>query len=131
MAGKCARAISLLADYMNRTSETREFISGWESKIRFELSGEKPFGLVSNGDGSVSFKGEERIENPDVIFYSDSEVFYKLITGREDQDEAFSNGLVEVKGSIFDSVKFRHAAEITQEKHSTLFTTLRALSRFT
>lgn len=130
MAGKCSRAISLLADYMNKTDETKDFIYGWKSAIRFDLSGEEPFGLLVNGDGTVSFKNG-KIENPDVIFYSSSEVFYKLITGRSDQDEAFSNGLVEVKGSILDSVKFRHAAEITQEKHSTLFTTLRALSRFT
>ena len=130
MAGKCSRAVSLLADYMNKTDETKEFISGWKSAIRFELSGEEPFGLIFDGEGNVVFRNG-RIENPDVIFYSNSEVFYKLITGREDQDEAFSNGLVEVKGSIFDSVKFRHAAELTQEKHSTLFTTLRALSRFT
>jgi putative sterol carrier protein len=130
MAGKCSRAISLLADYMNKTKETKDFVSNWKSTIRFELSGEEPFGLVFNGDGSVDFKAQ-RLENPDVIFYSYSDLFYKLITGRADQDEAFSNGLVEVKGSIFDSVKFRHAAEITQERHSTLFTTLRTLSRFT
>jgi putative sterol carrier protein len=130
MASKCSRAVSLLTDYMNKTSETKEFLSGWESRIRFELSGEEPFGLVFDNDGTVHFE-DKRIEDPDVIFYSDSETFYKLITGRTDQDEAFSNGLVEVRGSIFDSVKFRHAAEITQEKHSTLFTTLRALSRFT
>jgi putative sterol carrier protein len=130
MAGKCSRAISLLANYMNKTKETKDFISDWKSTIRFELGGEEPFGLVFNGDGSVTFSAQ-KLENPDVIFYSNSDVFYKLITGREDQDEAFSNGLVEVKGSIFDSVKFRHAAEITQEKHSTLFTTLRTLSRFT
>jgi putative sterol carrier protein len=130
MAGKCARAISLLADYMNKTGETREFISGWDSKIRFELSGEEPFGLIFSDNGNVLFKNEN-LKDPDVTFYSDSEIFYKLITGRSDQDEAFSNGLIEVKGSIIDSVKFRHAAEITQEKHSTLFTTLRAISRFT
>ena len=116
---------------MNRTEETREFISDWSSSIQFELSGEEPFGLLFSGNnGIVSFKNG-KIENPDVTFYSSSETFYKLITGRGDQDEAFANGLVEVRGSIVDSVKFRHAAEITQEKHSTLFTTLRALSRFT
>ncbi len=115
---------------MNKTDETREFISDWSSTIRFELSGEEPFGLVFNSDENVSFKNG-KIGNPDVIFYSSSETFYKLITGRGDQDEAFANGLIEVRGSIVDSVKFRHAAEITQEKHSTLFTTLRALSRFT
>jgi putative sterol carrier protein len=115
---------------MNRTDETKEFISDWSSAIRFELVGEEPFGLVFNENGNISFKNS-KIENPDVTFYSSSETFYKLITGRGDQDEAFANGLVEVQGSIVDSVKFRHAAEITQEKHSTLFTTLRALSRFT
>jgi putative sterol carrier protein len=130
MAGKCARAISLLADYMNKTTETKEFLSDWKSIIRFELSGEEPFGLDFHGDGTVTFKNE-KVKNPDVIFYSSSDIFYKLITGKMDQDEAFSNGIIEVKGSILDSVKFRHAAELTQEKHSTLFTTLRAISRFT
>ena len=50
---------------------------------------------------------------------------------RSIRTKLFSNGLVDVKGSIFDSVKFRHAAEITQEEHSALFTVLRAVSRFT
>jgi putative sterol carrier protein len=129
MAGKCARAISLLADYMNKTKEAKNFLSNWNSAIQFELRGEEPFGLIFYEDGSVAFK-PQKLENPDVIFYSDSNLFFKMIIGRMDQDEAFSSGLVEVKGSIFDSVKFRHAAEITQEKHSSLFTALRTLSRF-
>jgi len=54
-----------------------------------------------------------------------------MLTGKIDQDEAFSKGLVDVKGSIFDSVRFRHGAEITQEKHGMLFTVLRAVSRLT
>lgn len=129
MAGKCSRAISLLADYMNKTRETREYISGWKSSIYFDLSGETPFGLVFDGSG-VSFE-EREFSDPDVTFYCSADLFYKLITGRADQDDAFSNGFVDIRGSIFDSVRFRHAAELTQEKHSTLFTTLRALSRFT
>ncbi|MGA2876369.1 MAG: SCP2 sterol-binding domain-containing protein [Nitrososphaerales archaeon] len=130
MVGKCARGISLVVDYMNKTSEVKNFISGWSSTIQFDLSGEDPFGVVFTTDGIVYFKSG-RLENPDVIFYSKSDLFYQMVTGKIDQDAAFSNGLVEVSGSIIDSVKFRHAAELTQEKHNTLFSTLRALSRFT
>ena len=129
MAGKCARAVSLLVDYMNKTREVREFVSDWDSSIQFDLIGEEPFGAIFSEDGKVSFQ-EGKIEDPDVVFFSDSETFFGMMTGKFDQDEAFSNGLVEIKGSIFDSVKFRHAAEITQEKHGTLFSVLRAVSRF-
>jgi putative sterol carrier protein len=131
MPGKCARAMSLLADYMNRTKDVREFILGWESRILFDLTGEDPFGIIfPNEPGSPVTFVDKKLENPDVIFYSSSELFFGMLTGKIDQDEAFSNGLIEIKGSIFDSVKFRHAAEITQEKHSTLFSVLRAVSRF-
>ncbi len=132
MAGKCARAVSLLVDYMNKTREVKEFLAGWESRILFDLTGETPFGIIFPKESSsqISFV-DHKIENPDVIFYSNSELLFGMLTGKIDQDEAFSDGLVDIKGSIFDSVKFRHAAEITQDKHSTLFTVLRAVSRFT
>jgi putative sterol carrier protein len=132
LPGRCARAVSLLVDYMNKTKEVREFIEGWDSRILFELTGEPPFGIVFPKDitSPIEFV-DYKIENPDVIFYANDELFFAMLTGKIDQDEAFSNGLVDVKGSIFDSVKFRHAAELTQEKHSTLFSVLRAVSRFT
>ena len=130
MIGKCARAVSLLCDYMNKTPETRSFVSGWEGRISFLLDGESAFGVIFSKDGSVAFENTQ-VSDPDVIFYCDSETFFGVITGKIDQDEAFSNGLVEVRGSIFDSVRFRHAAEITQLEHRTLFTVLRAVSRFT
>jgi putative sterol carrier protein len=130
IAGKCARAVSLLVDYMNKTKEVKQFVSGWESRIEFDLSGEKPFGVAFTKESAISFV-DHRLENPDVVFYSNSELFFGMLTGKVDQDQAFSNGLVDIKGSIFDSVRFRHAAEITQEKHSALFTVLRAVSRFT
>jgi len=130
LPGKSSRAISLLVDYMNKTREVKEFIAGWDSRIAFDLSGEKPFGVIFAGDSSIEFV-ERKMENPDVVFYASSDLFYGMLTGKIDQDEAFSNGQVDVKGSIFDSVRFRHAAEITQEKHSALFTVLRAVSRFT
>lgn len=114
---------------MNKTNEVKSFISGWSSNIQFDLGGEDPFGLVFSDDGNVYFK-TGKLESPDVVFYCNADFFFQVITGKVDQDEAFSNGLVDVRGSIFDSVKFRHAAELTQEKHSTLFTALRTFSRF-
>lgn len=128
MAGKCSRAVSLLADYMNKTNSVKEFTSGWSSKVQFDLSGEEPFALDFSGE-KVSFK-QGKFAEPDVVFYCNSNLFFDMLTGKIDQDEAFSNGLVELKGSIFDSVKFRHAAELTQGAHNTLFSVLRALSRF-
>lgn len=130
MVGKCARAVTLLVDYMSKTKEVKEFTFGWESRIEFDLIGEKPFGVVFSKDSSINFI-DHKLENADVVFYSNADLFYGMLTGKIDQDEAFSNGLVDVKGSIFDSVRFRHAAEITQENHSALFTVLRAVSRFT
>jgi putative sterol carrier protein len=130
LVGKCARAVTLLVDYMNKTKEVKEFASGWESKIEFDLTGEKPFGVVFSKDSAINFV-DHKVENADVVFYSNADLFFGMLTGKIDQDEAFSNGLVDVKGSIFDSVRFRHAAELTQEKHSALFTVLRAVSRFT
>ena len=121
-----------MCDYMDKTPELKEFTKGWESRVRFELSGEAPFDVVFEKDLTVNFEQPPKSgSTPDVTFYCDSETFFGLMTGRLDQDEAFSNGLVEVKGSILDSVKFRHAAEITQKRHGTLFTVLRAVSRFT
>ena len=132
MPGKCTRAVSLLVDYMNKTKEVKEFVQGWDSTILFDLAGESPFGVIFPKDGSSKIDFVERkLENPDVVFFANSELFFGMLTGKIDQDEAFSDGLVDVKGSIIDSVKFRHAAEITQEKHSTLFSVLRAVSRFT
>lgn len=132
MTGKCARAVSLLVDYMNRTKEVKEFAKGWESRILFDLTGESPFGVVFPKESTESIKFiDRRVENPDVVFYSNAELFFGMLTGKIDQDQAFSDGLVDVRGSIFDSVKFRHAAEITQEEHRTLFTVLRAVSRLT
>jgi putative sterol carrier protein len=130
LPGKSSRAIALLVDYMNKTKEVKEFVSGWESRIEFCLTGESPFGVLFSTDGAIKFH-EGKLENPDVIFYASSDLFYGMLAGKIDQDEAFSNGQVDVKGSIFDSVRFRHAAETTQEKHSALFTVLRAVSRFT
>ena len=132
MPGKCARAVSLLVDYMNKTKEVKEFTSGWDSRILFDLTGESPFGIIfpRENTSSINFV-DQKLENPDVVFYANAELFFGMLTGKIDQDEAFSNGLVDVKGSIFDSVKFRHAAELTQQKHSTLFSVLRAVSRFT
>jgi putative sterol carrier protein len=131
LVGKCARAVSLLVDYMSKTKEVKDFLQGWESRILFDLGGEAPFGIIFSKDSgsSINFV-DQKIENPDVIFYSNSELFFGMLTGKIDQDEAFSDGLVDIKGSIFDSVKFRHAAEITQRRHSALFTVLRAVSRF-
>src|ERR1700730_8083562 len=130
MPGKSARAIALLVDYMNKTKEVKEFLSGWGSQIEFDLTGEAPFGTLFPREATIQFV-DKKLENPDVIFYASSDLFYGMLTGKIDQDEAFANGLVDVKGSIYDSVRFRHAAEITQEKPSALFTVLRAVSRFT
>ena len=55
LVGKCARAVTLLVDYMNRTKEVKEFASGWESRIEFDLIGEKPFGVVFSKDSAISF----------------------------------------------------------------------------
>jgi putative sterol carrier protein len=129
MPARCAQAISLLVQYMNRTPEVSEFIDGWESKLQFDLEGEDPFAVVFQG-GKVSLV-KSRLPDADVSILCDSRTFFDIMTGKASQDDAFANGIVQVEGSIIDSVRFRHAAEITQRKHGVLFSTLRALSRFT
>ncbi len=113
---------------MNRTPDAKQFISGWESNVLFDLSGEDPFSLLFT-EGKVEFKSG-KVTDPDVTFFCNSDLFFDILTGKIDQDDAFANGLVEIKGSIFDSVKFRHAAELTQQKHNTIFSLLKTLSRF-
>jgi putative sterol carrier protein len=129
LAGRCSRAVSLIADYINKTAEAKEFIAGWDSSIQFDLSGEAPFTLLFT-NGRAEYRSGKAID-PDVTLYCGSNLFFDIITGKIDQDEAFSNGLVEVKGSILDSVRFRHAAELTQQKHNTMFSILKTLSRIT
>jgi putative sterol carrier protein len=128
--GKCARAVEMLVDYMNKTPEVKEFTKGWESNLMFDLRGEERFGVVFDSNGRVTFE-KGRMQDADVVFLSDADLFYGMMTGRVDQDEAFNTGQVEVVGSIFDSVRFRHAAELTQAKHKTLFSMLKAVSRLT
>lgn len=129
MAGRCAQAISLLVSYMNRTPEVAQFIGSWESVVQFDLEGEEPFAVVFKQGGAAFERGRSPV--PDVTLYADSSSFFGMMIGKTSQDDAFTTGLIEVKGSIMDSVRFRHAAELTQERHKTLFSTLRALSRFT
>lgn len=129
MAGRCAQAMSLLVTYMNRTPEVWEATEGWESKIQFDLEGEEPFAVIFQGGRASARNG--KLPDPDVTLYCDSRSFFEMMTGKINQDDAFASGLVQVRGSIIDSVKFRHAGEITQQKHSMLFSTLRGLARFT
>ena len=129
MAGRCAQAISLLVSYMNRTPAVAEFVGSWESVVQFDLEGEEPFAVVFKGGRATLERG--RMTCPDVTLYADSGSFYEMMTGKTSQDDAFATGLVDIKGSIIDSVRFRHAAELTQEKHRTLFSALRTFSRFT
>lgn len=121
--------MSVLVPFMNRTPEVAEFLDGWESVIQFDLEGEEPFALEFKGGKSSLLKG--RIRDPDVTIYCDSETFFEIMVGKVSQDDAFATGLVQISGSITDSVRFRHAAEITQRNHSAPFSALRALSRFT
>lgn len=114
---------------MNRTPEVAQFVGNWESVVQFDLDGEEPFAVVFKGGRAAVERG--RSSNPDVTLYSDSDSFYDMMTGKTSQDDAFATGLVEAKGSIIDSVRFRHAAELTQQKHRALFSALRAFSRLT
>jgi putative sterol carrier protein len=91
------------------------------------LDGEEPFALrIENG--FVSFVNE-KLPDPHVTFYSDSDTFFDIITGTINQDSAFLNGLVDIEGSITDAVIFKHIGEILRSSHPRLFTTIRTLSR--
>jgi putative sterol carrier protein len=101
-------------------------MEGWDKTLQFQLSGEGPF-YVKTENGKMSFfKGVS--EKSDAILKGDSSIFFDMITGKIDQDEAFLTKKYEFEGSILDAVKFRHLFELTQSEHRGIFGLLRKMA---
>lgn len=126
---KCNRALGMLVNYANKTKEVKDFIADWQSVIQFDLRGEEPF-YVKAQKGELSMEVGRHLK-PDVVFEGSSDVFFDILTNQIDPDDAFLMKRYEIIGSIFDAIRFRHLAELTQNAHKTTFSVLRRLSRVT
>jgi putative sterol carrier protein len=127
LVGKCARAIKMLSGYIGSTPEVKELMDGWQSVVEFDLRGEEPFHLAISGNTAEFRQG--KAERADVILASSSDVFFDVITGKLDADEAFMMKRYTVKGSVIDAMKFRRISEMTEEHHKTVFSFLKTASK--
>jgi putative sterol carrier protein len=124
--GKCGRAISFVVMYANRTEKVRAMMEGWNKTLQFRLSGEDPFYIKAENQKMKFFSGVS--EAPDVILKGEAVVFFEIITGKIDQDEAYLTKKYEFEGSIMDGVKFRHLFDVTQQAHTRVFGLLQKVS---
>jgi len=124
--GKCGRAISFVVMYANRTEKVRAMMEGWNKTLQFQLRGEDPFYIKADNQKMRFFSGVS--EAPDVILKGEAAVFFEIITGKIDQDEAYLTKKYEFEGSIMDGVKFRHLFDVTQQAHTRVFGLLQKVS---
>lgn len=127
MLGKCGIAFRFLTWIANRTPTARELMTGWNRKIQFMLDGESPFSIQIM-DGRMERQPGETTK-PDLVFISDSDKFFLVMTGGMKFDQGFSSGAYTMKGSIVDAVRLMRIAELAQEAHPTLMSAMRAGSR--
>lgn len=127
MVGKCGRAIQTLSRYIGSTPTARDLLEGWQSTIQFNLVGEEPFHLTISQTAADFHEG--KAENPDVELSGRSEVFFKIITGDLDADEAYVMKQYTVKGSVVDAMKFRRISELTEQAHKTMFSLLKTAGK--
>ena len=124
--GKCGRSISFVVMYANRTDKVKAMMEGWNRTLQFRLSGEEPFYIKAENQKMKFFKG---VSDPsDVVLKGEAAVFFDIIKGKIDQDEAYLTKKYEFEGSIMDGVKFRHLFDLTQQEHPMVFGLLQKLS---
>jgi len=124
--GKCGRSISFVVRYANRTEKAKALMEGWNKTMQFRLGGEEPFYIKAENQRLTFFNGVS--EAPDVILKGEAAVFFDIITGKIDQDEAFLTKKYGFEGSIMDGVKFRHLFDVTQQAHARVFGLLQKVS---
>ena len=124
--GKCGRSISFVVWYANRTEKAKAMMEGWNKTMQFRLIGENPFYIKAENQKLRFFNGTS--DTPDVTLKGEAAVFFEIITGKVDQDEAFLTKKYEFEGSIMDGVKFRHLFDVTQQAHAQVFGLLQKVS---
>lgn len=104
--------------FANRTKEVREYVQDLNSKIAFDVKGEKPFYFELAG-GKLQLKSGT-VENPDVTLKTDSKSFSQVLTGRLSQEEAFDKKLIMPEGAIVEAIRFRYIVNQVLEKNKML-----------
>ena len=127
MTGKCARAMQMLSGYMETTLETAE-AQDWQSEIQFDLTGEDPF-YISIAKTRVELHAG-RTDNPDVVLSGRSDIFFDILIGRLDPDEAYVMKKYAVSGSVVEAMKFRRICELTEQAHKSTFSALKTFGKF-
>ena len=127
LAGKCGRAVQMLSRYIGSTPEVKGMLEGWQSIIQFDFVGEDPFYLTISGNAANFHEG--RAESPDVVLSGRSDVFFDVMTGKLDPDEAYMMKKYAVKGSVVDAMKFRRISELTEQAHKSTFSLMKAVGK--
>jgi len=116
-----------LSRYIEPTLQTQDILDGWSSTIQFDLLGEDAFYLTIAANSAKFHEG--KAEHPDVVLSGRSDVFFDIITGKLDPDEAYMMKRYVVKGSIVDAMKFRRVSELTEQAHKGIFSLLKAVGK--
>jgi putative sterol carrier protein len=107
-----------LCTFANRNSETRNFLSGLESKVLMEVKGEEPFYLKFSGGKIEVNKGIP--SQFDATIKSDKATMDDIIAGKLTQEDAFNRKLIETSGSIQDAMRVRFVINQTLQQSKTL-----------
>lgn len=117
----------MLAVLMNRHPEAKRMMEDWSTAgprvVQFELSDEDPF-YVEISDGKASFHSGKSSQS-NVAFRSRGDIFFRMLIGQTNPDEAYSRQKYDILGSIDDAVRFRYIAEIVQKSHGGLISIMR------
>ena len=126
MTGKCARAMQMLSGYMGSTLEVAE-MRDWHSQIQFDLTGEDPFYISIAGTQVELHTG--RADDPDVVLSGRSDIFFDILVGTIDSDEAYIMKKYDVSGSVVEAMKFRRICELTERAHQATFSALKTFGK--
>jgi putative sterol carrier protein len=117
----------MLSGYMGSTLEVAE-MQDWQSEIQFDLNGEDPF-YISIAKTHVELH-TGRVDDPDVVLSGRSDIFFDILIGRLDPDEAYIMKKYDVSGSVVEAMKFRRICELTEQTHKTTFSALKTFGKF-
>lgn|SRR5208337_3571746 len=124
--GKCGRAIDFLCRYANKTETAVKYMRQWPVRIQFILRGEDPFHVIIE-DGQMQVQAG-RLPDAEAEFRSASDVFFDVMTGHMDPSEGFTMKKYEIKGSVFDVIRFRHVGDLTEASNKAIFGMLRRMA---
>lgn len=119
--------MQMLTGYIGATLEVAK-MQAWESVVQFDLSGEDPF-YVSIAKTEAKLHAG-KADNPDVVLSGRSDVFFDILIGKLNPDEAYIMKKYSVSGSVVEAMRFRRICELTEQAHKTTFSTLRTFGKF-